>query len=168
MIPIMFAVGVCLYDARVISNPGKKAFVSIRIECTDARMKWPKRMDCMLFPRMGEDINVLASQYRVGALVCVTGEPSAQAYTGKDGKVRGQLSVYCKEISVIGAAPAASTPEGDQFDDAAAAFDEPRPVRPPAPPGAYDPLSRPSPLGQRRRNVPQLVEPPPSADSEPY
>jgi len=154
-------------DAKVVSNTGKRPFVVFKIECSDERMKYPMRVDCLVYPRMNEDPNVVASKYRQGMLIWVTGDVSARAYLGKnDGKPRGTLHIYCNQASVLAMTSVSQTPEGDEFDAAAAAFDEPRPVRPPAPPGAYDPLSRPSPVPQRRRVVPQLVEPP--QENEPY
>jgi len=66
MIPNGSAIGVCMADAKVVSNTGKRPFVVFKIECSDERMKYPMRVDCLVYPRMNEDPNVVASKYRQG------------------------------------------------------------------------------------------------------
>jgi len=100
-------------------------------------------------------------------LIWVTGDVSARAYLGKnDGKPRGTLHIYCNQASVL-AMTSVSRPRKvtSSMPPPPRSMSRGRCDRP-APPGAYDPLSRPSPVPQRRRVVPQLVEPP--QENEPY
>jgi len=96
----MIALGVVGRDAELMESKNGNAYAKFSVAVTkkikgEYQTTW---VSCVMF---GERAQSVAQYIQKGSKCYVEGEPSANAYADKQGKVRGDLSLIVQDIQIL-------------------------------------------------------------------